>query len=185
MLIADETPAKLERLRLDVQALGHEVVATSLEVAEVAALTASTLPDVALVMLGESTTHALDLIGELVREASSPVIAVLATDDHAYVQEAAKRGVFACIVDPSETELRGAIAVALERFRSYAGLQGAFGRRAVLEQAKGILMGRDGLTAENAFAVLREHSQSSGRRIHDVASALIESNALLSRGAGE
>jgi hypothetical protein len=48
-------------------------------------------PDVALVGLGLSSEHALDLITEMVREASCPVIALLTAKDPAYVREAARR----------------------------------------------------------------------------------------------
>jgi response regulator NasT len=43
----------------------------------------------------------------------------------------------------------------LQRFTEYHSLQGAFGRRAVIEQAKGILMSRQGLNADDAFELLR------------------------------
>ena len=46
-------------------------------------------------ILGLSSEHALELITEIVREASCPVIALLSAKDPGYVREAAKRGVFA------------------------------------------------------------------------------------------
>ena len=68
------------------------------------------------------------------------MIALLSTGDPAYIHEAARRGVFAYIVDADAEELQGAIDITLQRFAEYQNLQGAFGRRAVIEQAKGILM---------------------------------------------
>lgn len=181
VLIADQAMERLDKLQVDIEALGHEVVSSSTDIAKVAELAAETNPDIAIVTLGPSSEHALDLISEIVREASSPVIALLATDDPAYVSEAARRGVFASIVDASREELRAAIEVALHRFKEHESLQGAFNRRAVLEQAKGILMGRDGISADAAFEVLRSHSQRTGRKIYAVATSLIESNTLLSK----
>jgi ANTAR domain len=87
------------------------------------------------------------------------VIALLIAEEPAYVKEAAKRGVFAYIVDTTPEELQSAIDVTLQRFTEYHNLQGAFGRRAVIEQAKGILMARNGVDADRAFAMLRDHSQ--------------------------
>lgn len=92
-------------------------MASSLDVTKVAALITETLPDLAIVTLGPSMTHALDLIAEIVHEASSPVIALLPTDNPDYVLEAARRGVFASVVDASREELRAAIEVTLQRFR--------------------------------------------------------------------
>ena len=79
------------------------------------------------------------------------MIAILHADDPAYVHEAAKRGVFAYIVDGTPDELQSAIDITLQRFSEYQSLQGAFGRRAVIEQAKGILMARHAINADAAF----------------------------------
>jgi DNA-binding NarL/FixJ family response regulator len=75
-------------------------------------VTARERPDVALVGLGLNSEHAVELITEIVREASCPVIPLLSANDPAYVHEAAKRGVFAYIIDDSPEELQSAIAIA-------------------------------------------------------------------------
>ena len=155
------------------------MIAREIDVKEVGPVTAKEQPDVALVGLGLSSEHALELIGEIVREASCPVIALLAGRDPAYVHEAAKRGVFAYIVDATPEELQSAIDITLQRFAEYHSLQGAFGRRALIEQAKGILMARHSITADRAFEMLRDHSQHNGRKLSDVAAAVVESHLLL------
>ena len=147
VLIANEKRERLELLAQVVAGLGHEVIAREIYVKEVGAVTARERPDVALVGLGLHSEHALELIAEIVREASCPVIALLSAKDPAYVHEAAKRGVFAYIVDGSPEELQSAIDITLQRFAEYHNLQGAFGRRATIEQAKGILMARHAVTA--------------------------------------
>jgi AmiR/NasT family two-component response regulator len=179
VLIANERRDRLELLAQVVAGLGHEVIAREVDVREVAAVTAREHPDVALVGLGLSSEHALELIGEIVHEASCPVIALLAARDPAYVREAAKRGVFAYIVDTTPEELQSAIDVTLQRFTEYHNLQGAFGRRAVIEQAKGILMARHAVNADRAFAMLRDHSQHNGNKLGDVAAAVVDSHLLL------
>jgi response regulator NasT len=179
VLIANEKRERLELLAQVVIGLGHDVIAREIDVKEVGPATARESPDVALVGLGSSSEHALELISEIVREASCPVIAILHTDDPAYIHEAAKRGVFAYIVHGTPEELQSAIDITLQRFREYQGLQGAFGRRATIEQAKGILMARQGISADAAFKMLRDHSQHNGRKLSDVAGAVVESHLLL------
>jgi response regulator NasT len=179
ILIANERRDRLELLAQVVIRLGHEVIAREVDVKEVGAVTAQVQPDVALVGLGLSSEHALELISEIVHEASCPVIALLSTNDPAYVHEAAKRGVFAYIVDTTPGELQSAIDVTLQRFSEYHNLQGAFGRRAVIEQAKGILMARHATSADKAFEMLREHSQRNGHKLADVAAAIVDSHQLL------
>jgi AmiR/NasT family two-component response regulator len=183
VLIANERRDRLELLAEVVGGLGHEVIAREIDVSEVGAVTAREHPDVALVGLGLSSEHALGLIEKIVREASCPVIALLSAEDPAYVREAAKRGVFAYIVDTNPGELQSAIDITLQRFAEYHNLQGAFGRRAVIEQAKGVLMCRHGIDADSAFERLREHSQRTGHRVADVAAAIVESHALLAPAA--
>ena len=179
VLIANEKRDRLALLAEVVSDLGHEVVAQEIYVREVAESTAREQPDVALVGLGHSSEHALSLIEEIVRGAACPVIALLSTKDPAYVREAAKRGVFAYIVHDDPDELASAIDITLQRFAEYHNLQGAFGRRAIIEQAKGILMARNSIDAEAAFETLRDHSQRTGRKLGDLADAVVQSHVLL------
>jgi AmiR/NasT family two-component response regulator len=179
VLIANERRDRLELLAQVVAGLGHEVIAREIHVREVGAVTARERPDVALVGLGVNSEHALELISEIVREASCPVIALLAADDPSYIHEAAKRGIFAYIVDTTPDELQSAIDITLQRFAEYHSLQGAFGRRAVIEQAKGILMSRHAIDADDAFERLRGHSQHNGHKVADVAQAIVDSHLLL------
>jgi len=179
VLIANERRDRLELLGQVVAGLGHEVIAREIDVTAVAAVTAREQPDVALVGLGLSSQHALELIEQIVHESSCPVIALLSAEDPAYVREAAKRGVFAYLVDTTPEELQSAIDVTLQRFTEYHNLQGAFGRRAVIEQAKGILMARHSIDADRAFGMLRDHSQHNGNKLVDVAAAIVDSHLLL------
>jgi AmiR/NasT family two-component response regulator len=85
----------------------------------------------------------------------------------------------AYIIDGTPDELQSAIDITLQRFSEYQSLQGAFGRRALIEQAKGILMARHAINADAAFELLRTHSQHNGRKLSDVAAAVVESHLLL------
>jgi response regulator NasT len=185
VLIANEKRERLETVAGVVAALGHEVIAREIYVKEVGPSTARERPDVALVGLGLNSEHALDLISEIVREAACPVIALLHANDPAYIEEAAKRGVFAYIVDGDSESLASALAITLRRFAEYQNLQGAFGRRATIEQAKGILMARHMIDEAAAFEMLRTHSQTNARKLIDVAEAVVTSHRLLLPGGQE
>ena len=129
VLIANQRADRLELLARVVTGLGHEVIAREIHVSEVAALTARERPDVALVGLGESADHALDMISEIVSQAFCPVITLLDTYDEAWVQQAAQRGVFAYLVDERPEELQSTLDIALRRFAEFQHLQGAFEHR--------------------------------------------------------
>jgi AmiR/NasT family two-component response regulator len=147
----------------------------------VAALSEHDPPDVALVVVGESGERALGLIRTIAREATCPAIVVLSVEDSTFVEEAAKCGVFAYIVNGeiSDGKLESAISVVLHRFAEYHDLQGAFGRRALTERAKGILMERHSIDEETAFRMLRDQSRRSGRKLVDIALAVVEARGLL------
>jgi response regulator NasT len=67
----------------------------------------------------------------------------LDVEDEAFIRDAAKRGIFAYItLGRDASALQSSLDVVLSRFAEYHGLAGAFGRRAITERAKGILMER-------------------------------------------
>ena len=179
VLIANERKDRLALVAPIVVALGHEVIAREIEVEDVAAVTARERPDVALVGLGESSQHALDLIDKIVREAACPVIVLLHAPDPAFVKEASKRGVFAHISDDDVEDWQSSIDIVLRRFAEYHDLQGAFGRRATIERAKGILMERHSVDEEDAFEMLRDQSRTANRKLIDLATAVVDGHQLL------
>lgn len=129
VLIANERLDRLGLLASVVEGLGHHVIARSVSVRDVAAITARQRPDLALVGLGANSDHALELVSEIVRESYCPVIAILSEPDPSWVNEAAQRGVFSYIVDGTPAELQNAIDIALRRFADAQGFRGAMERR--------------------------------------------------------
>jgi len=179
VLIANERKERLALVARIVAALGHEVIAREIDVADVGAVTSREQPDVALVGLGKNSEHALTLIEKIVRESTCPVIALIHAADPVFVKEASKRGVFAYVTDADARDWQSSIDIVLRRFAEFHDLEGAFGRRAVTERAKGILMERHSVTETAAFDMLRVQSRSTNRKLVDVASAVVEGHVLL------
>jgi GAF domain-containing protein len=72
-------------------------------------------------------------------------------------------------------------AVALANARSYwrneemrRNLEIALETRGVIDQAKGILIAREGFTAEAAFEVLKRASQRANRKVHEIAQEMVD-----------
>ncbi len=179
VLIANERPDRLALLTEILTKMGHVVVATGVEVEHIGETTRREHPDVALVAVGESSDHALDMISKIVHEAACPVIALLHTHDPGFVNEAAKRGIFAHITDDDPQQLQSTLDIVLHRFAEYHNLEGAFARRAMIEQAKGILMATHAIDDQQAFNMLRSQSQQSGTKLQDLAEAVVHSHRLL------
>jgi response regulator NasT len=178
VLVVNERPEQLELVTRFVDDLGHDAIARPV-IADVGEVTRLERPDVAVVGLGESSDEALRLIEQIVHEAACPVIAHLEAQDAEWVDEAAQRGIFAYIVDGEPRELQSALSIVLRRFAEYRNLEGAFGRRATIERAKGILMATHLIDEQEAFELLRRHSARTGRKLIDIAEAVVDSHRLL------
>jgi AmiR/NasT family two-component response regulator len=185
VLIANERRDRLALVAPIVASLGHEVIAREVEVNDVGAVTARERPDVALVGLGESSNHALMLIEKIVQEAACPVIVLLHAADSDFVKEASKRGIFAYITDGEAVDWQSSIDIVLRRFTEYHDLEGAFGRRATIERAKGILMERHLVNEPEAFDMLRDRSRTANRKLVDIASAVVDGHPLLPKRTPE
>jgi AmiR/NasT family two-component response regulator len=179
VLIANERKDRLALVAPIVAGLEHEVIAREIEIQDVGAVAARERPDVALVGLGKSSEHALALIDKIVQEAACPVILLLHAPDPAFVKEASKHGIFACITDSETREWQSSIDIVLRRFTEYHDLEGAFGRRAVTERAKGILMERHSVDDADAFEMLRDQSRRANTKLVDVAAAVVDGHRLL------
>ena len=101
-----------------------------------------------------------------------------ARDPH-FIREASKRGVFAHISDAEVEDWQSSIDIVLRRFAEYHDLEGAFGRRALIERAKGILMERHAIDEATAFEMLREQSRTANRKLIDLAAAVVDGHRLL------
>lgn len=173
VLVADERQKYLEPISDAVRELGHEVVAHETDISRVGEATEEHRPSVAIVALHEDTDHALEMISEIVEEATCPVVALADAASREFVHEAARRGVFAYLDSTEETELQGGIDVALQRYQQYTKLLSAFERRARIERAKGVLMERHGLDEREAFERLRSEARSSRRKLVEVVDELL------------
>jgi len=186
VLIADENEDALRRLHEVLAELGHEVTPYAVSVHDAVELIAKEDPQVAIVVVHSDDEHALALIGEAVEFASGPVIAQLPDADVDFLSRAADRGISAYVESMDPESVQGAIEIAVRRYREARTLhekvdqlEGALERRALIERTKGILMERHGVGEREAFELLRDHSRTTGRRVVEVAQAVLDGHALL------
>lgn len=117
----------------------------------------------------EAGVHSSVSIGLPLRASVSGALNVYAREPHAFDDDA---------IILAET-FAGYAAVAMANAHLYDGpatlaghTQAAMGRRAVIEQAKGMIMAERHCTADEAFAVLTKLAEYSHRELHDVAAGL-------------
>ena len=110
VLIANERQDRLDAVSDIVTEAGHEVIARLVS-SDRAAATREVDPDLAIVATGPNAEHALELIGEIVEEASCPVIVMLEESDPEFLAEAARLGIFGHGTDADAAELQSAIEI--------------------------------------------------------------------------
>jgi GAF domain-containing protein len=99
------------------------------------------------------------------------VVAVFAAEPHSW-NEAEQEAIVA-FTDLAAMLILNAMA-ATERGRVALELQGALDSRVVIEQAKGVLVGRHGLTPKRAFERLRGLARDQRRPLAEVAAAVVD-----------
>jgi AmiR/NasT family two-component response regulator len=188
LIAEDETIIRLD-LRELLERAGYDVVAEARDGEEAVALARSTEPELALLDVKMPKLDGIDAARRILEERPIPIVMVTAYGETELVARAVEAGVFGYLVKPfRETDLLPAIRTARARHEELVALREeadslaeALAARKAIERAKGLLMEREGLTEQAAFARLRKASQISGRPLKVVADALI---ATLEPGGG-
>ena len=180
MIAEDETLIRLDLKGL-LEAAGHEVCAEARDGEEAVALARETQPDVVLLDVKMPRLDGIEAARRILDERPIPIVMVTAYGEEELVSRAVEVGVFGYLVKPfRESDVLPAIATARARHEELRTLQEeadslaeALAARKAIERAKGILMEREGISEQEAFARLRKASQISGRPLKVVAEALI------------
>jgi len=180
LIAEDETIIRLD-LRELLEKAGFEVCAEAKDGEEAVALARAVEPDLALLDVKMPKLDGIDAARRILDERPIPIVMVTAYGEEELVSRAVEAGVFGYLVKPfRESDLLPAIATARARHEELAALREeadslteALAARKAIERAKGLLMEREGLTEQEAFARLRKASQISGRPLKVVADALV------------
>jgi two-component system, response regulator PdtaR len=180
LIAEDETIIRLDLKGL-LESAGFEVCAEARDGEEAVRLAREAEPDIALLDVKMPQLDGIEAARRILDERPIPIVMVTAYGERDLVARAVEAGVFGYLVKPfRETDLLPAIETARARhdelrvLREEAdSLAEALAARKAIERAKGILMQREGLTEEEAFARLRKASQISGRPLKVVAEALV------------
>jgi len=180
----DETLIRLD-LRQMLERAQLEVCAEARDGIQAVELARSEKPDLAILDVKMPGLDGLEAARRILAERPIPVVIVSAYTERALVERAADVGVFGYLAKPfREEDLLPAIATARARFAELTAvreevetLADALAARKSIERAKGILMQKESLTEDAAFARLRKASQTSGRPMRLIAEAVVEAFA--------
>ena len=180
LIAEDETIIRMD-LRELLERSGFEVCAGARDGEEAVALARSERPDVAIMDVKMPKLDGIEAARRILDERPIPIVMLTAYGQQELVARAVDAGVFGYLVKPfREQDLLPAIETARARHDELTALREeaeslteALAARKSIERAKGLLMEKEGLSEQDAFARLRKASQVSGRPLRVVAEAVV------------
>ena len=181
LVAEDETIIRLDLKDL-LERSGFEVCAEARDGEEAVALARSEQPDVAIMDVKMPKLDGIEAARRILDECPMPIVMLTAYGQEELVSRAVEAGVFGYLVKPfREQDLLPAIRTARARYDELSALREeaeslaeALAARKAIERAKGLLMEKEGLNEQDAFARLRKASQVSGRPLRVIADAVVE-----------
>ncbi|WP_085894877.1 ANTAR domain-containing response regulator [Limimaricola soesokkakensis] len=180
-----------ERARLIVESLcaagDHEILVIR-ETTGLARRIGQADPDIVLIDIADPSRDTLEELALASGPLERPVAMFVDRSEQGLTRAAIEAGVSAYVVDGLRAErLKPVLDAAMARFQMFrqmrtelAATRRALEERKVIDRAKGLLMKARGIDEGEAYALLRRTAMDQGRRVADVAEALVTAAGLLS-----
>jgi response regulator NasT len=147
-------------------------------------------PDVVLIDLGNPSRDVLEEYFTVTRALSRPIAMFVDRSDEEAIGASIDAGVSVYVVDGlAASRIRPVVDLAVRRFGAFSRLQadldeakGQLAEREAVDRAKRMLMNSRGLSEPDAYAELRRTAMQSGRRISQIADAIVTAHDLLKEG---
>lgn len=144
-------------------------------------------PDLVLIDAGDPSRDALEELTLAAGPMERPVAMFVDRADQALTRAAIEAGVSAYVVDGLKGDrIRPILDAAIVRFHVFqrmrselAATKAALEERKIVDRAKGLLMRAKGIGEEDAYALLRKTAMDQGKRLADLAQALVTAADLL------
>jgi response regulator NasT len=183
IVVADDEPDMRDYFARILPLLGHRVVATAADGAELVSkcLALPTRPDLVITDVKMPDMDGIEAAERLYKQMPVPVIIVSAYHDPDLIRRAEADHVMAYLVKPiKQADLEPAISLAIRRFEQFqelareaADLRQALEDRKVIERAKGVLMMRATLDESAAFRRLQKLASEKNLKLVELARMLV------------
>lgn len=185
--IIDESAARAAVIAEGLVASGLTDITVLIERRGLVARIQELSPDVVLIDLANPRRDELEELFAVSRAISRPIAMFVDRADDSSIQAAIDAGVSAYVVDGMKPDrIRSVLDVAIKRFNAFARLRaelddarGQLAERNAIDAAKALLMKKRGMDEPAAYAALRKAAMDSGRKIGDVADALLTAEKLM------
>ncbi|MEL6102825.1 MAG: ANTAR domain-containing protein [Pseudomonadota bacterium] len=146
------------------------------------------MPDLVLIDMANPSRDMLEEMALASGPLERPVAMFVDRSDPALSAAAIEAGVSAYVVDGMQpARVKPVLDAAIARFRLFQRMRTeleetkrALEERKVIDRAKGLIMKARGVDEEAAYAILRKAAMDQGKRLADVADALVTAAGLLS-----
>lgn len=144
-------------------------------------------PDIVLIDVANPSRDMLEELALASSPLERPVAMFVEQTDDALTAAAIEAGMSAYVVDGLRSErLKPILDAAIARFnmvsrmrRELEATKAALAERKTVDRAKGLLMAARGIGEEEAYALLRRTAMDQGKKIGDVAAAIVTASELL------
>lgn len=185
--VVDENPARAAVIEEGLAASGLTDVTLFTERHGLVALIERLMPDVVLIDFANPRRDELEELFIVSRAIARPIAMFVDQADSHAIEAAIDAGVSAYVVNGLKPErIKPIIDVAIKRFNAFARLRAELddaksqlAERKSIDAAKALLMKKRGIDESAAYGLLRKSAMDSGRRIGDVADALLTAEKLL------
>ncbi len=186
VLLADDEPLNALALRAQLETLGHEVIGPASDGRTAVDLAREHPIDLAILDIRMPGLSGLEAARQIFAARPVPIIVLTGYSDSETISHAVDAPVFHFLIKPiSIDDLPPAISVARTRFlewRSFteqaASLERKLENRAVIEQAKRVLMVVRHFSEPEAYRLLQRESQSRNQPMVEVARAVLIAQGL-------
>ena len=186
IVIADDEAIIRLDLKEILEEAGYDVVAETGRGDEAVALVAEHQPDLAILDIKMPGLDGISAARSILADESTAVLLLTAFSQRDLIQDAREAGVAAYLVKPfRKAELIPAIESVLSRAQEDRVIDAELGAdvtavsedkietRRLVDEAKTVLMERDGLTEEEAFSSIQQAAMQSRTRMRDIAAAIV------------
>ncbi|CDO34285.1 MULTISPECIES: ANTAR domain-containing response regulator [Novosphingobium] len=144
-------------------------------------------PDIVLMDLGNPSRDVLEEYFSVSRALDRPIAMFVDEADDESIAASVEAGVSSYVVDGlAPNRIRPILDLAITRFNAFSRLQndlaaakGKLAERETIDAAKRILMNGRGLPEPKAYAELRKAAMNQGKRIVDIAEAIVTADRLM------
>ncbi|HEU0223781.1 MAG TPA: ANTAR domain-containing protein [Paracoccaceae bacterium] len=144
-------------------------------------------PDIVLVDVEDPSRDMLEELTLASSPMERPVAMFVDRTDDMLTKAAIEAGVSAYVVDGLRKErIKPILDAAIARFHMFARVRAelaatkaALAERKTIDRAKGLLMRAKGISEDEAYALMRKAAMDQGRKVADIASAIVTAADLL------